>query len=121
MTVPRPGERLAEQPANRPVGHPVERPTKPPGRRPGKKAVWGACAVLAGVLLAGLAASVLLGSVTVSADTVARIVARHLTGQGEPTWSVSQDTVVWNLRLPRALLAALVGAGLAVSGAATQA
>ncbi|PZG52037.1 ABC transporter permease [Spongiactinospora gelatinilytica] len=83
---------------------------------------WAAYAVLAALLVAGLAGSVLLGTVDVPVDTVARVIAWHLTGQGDPAaWSVSQDTVIWNLRLPRALLAALVGAGLAVSGAATQA
>ncbi|GAA3084647.1 FecCD family ABC transporter permease [Streptosporangium carneum] len=99
---------------------PPKAPTGP--RPPHRRVTRAAHAVLAGVLVIGLAASVLLGTVEVPAGTVARIIVWHLTGHGDPgAWSVSQDTVVWNLRLPRALLAALVGAGLAVSGTATQA
>ncbi|MDG4785030.1 iron ABC transporter permease [Micromonospora sp. WMMD1102] len=100
--------------------HPdVSVPTRP-GRR--RRSTWLIYAALTGLLVAGLAGSVLLGTVDIPADTIARIIVWHLTGHGDPTaWSASQDTVVWNLRLPRALLAALVGAGLAVSGAATQA
>ncbi|GII95376.1 FecCD family ABC transporter permease [Sinosporangium siamense] len=103
------------------------RPAGPPPKKTRPRARDGritsaAYIALVGVLIAGLAASVLLGTVDIPAGTVFRIIVQHLTGQEDPTeWSASQDTVVWNLRLPRALLAALVGAGLAVSGAATQA
>ncbi|WP_245929873.1 FecCD family ABC transporter permease [Allonocardiopsis opalescens] len=72
------------------------------------------------MLAAGLVASVCLGAVEVPPGTVLRIIARHLSGGGPGPWTASQDTVVWNLRVPRALLAALVGAGLALAGAATQ-
>lgn len=36
-------------------------------------------------------------------------------------WSVSQQQIVWRIRLPRVLLAALAGAGLALVGVAMQA
>lgn len=46
----------------------------------------------------------------------------HVTGAADAgTWTASQDTVVWDLRLPRALLGALVGAGLGVVGVVVQA
>jgi iron complex transport system permease protein len=43
---------------------------------------------------------------------IANGVTGHLTG--------AQDTIIWQMRLPRVLLAALVGAALAISGAAFQ-
>lgn len=39
--------------------------------------------------------------------------------RGEPS-GLTSDTIVWNLRTPRVLLAAIVGAGLAVAGCAIQ-
>src|SRR5690606_2075392 len=46
----------------------------------------------------------------------------HLVGiPGEPTYASAQDAIVWDVRLPRVLLAAAVGAGLAVCGAVLQA
>lgn len=45
----------------------------------------------------------------------------HLTGIGEVSWSIPRDAIVWDVRLPRVILGAAVGAGLAVSGMALQA
>src|SRR5690606_33437706 len=39
----------------------------------------------------------------------------------EATWRSSHDAIVWRVRLPRVLLGAAVGAGLAVTGMALQA
>jgi len=39
----------------------------------------------------------------------------------EPDWSKGRAAIVWDIRFPRALLAVMVGAGLAVVGAALQA
>ena len=80
---------------------------------------------LAGLGL-GLVVTVLVGvgvgAFTVPPGTVARVVAHHLLGwPGERTWSGPADAVVWQVRLPRVLLACLVGAGLAVCGVALQA
>jgi iron complex transport system permease protein len=38
-----------------------------------------------------------------------------------PTWSAGQEHIVWLIRVPRMLLGALVGAGLALTGAVLQA
>jgi iron complex transport system permease protein len=70
-------------------------------------------AALVAVLLAALAVSLLAGSAPLSPGTV----WRALVGSGDP----SAVTIVRELRLPRALLGALVGGVLAVSGAALQA
>ncbi|AJR18260.1 FecCD family ABC transporter permease [Pimelobacter simplex] len=77
-------------------------------------------------LLVGLALSVVagiaLGAVYVPFDSVVKVLGHHLfLTPGEQTWSAPRDAIIWDVRLPRVLLAALVGAGLAVSGMALQA
>ncbi|MYS86762.1 FecCD family ABC transporter permease [Embleya scabrispora] len=61
-----------------------------------------------------------IGAVTVPLGDVWRIVLHHLTGAG-PVGDPATDQIVWNFRAPRVVLAALVGAGLAVSGVVLQA
>jgi iron complex transport system permease protein len=41
--------------------------------------------------------------------------------QGHVTWSAGDESIVWNIRLPRVIAAALVGAALAVAGTLYQA
>lgn len=72
------------------------------------------------LLLVTVCVAVSVGSVGVRLDTVIKVIADHLTGTGTPA-SVMDDQIVWNLRLPRVLLAAVVGAGLAVVGVTLQA
>ncbi len=73
--------------------------------------IWGIA--LLGVLVAALLASLLLGSVPLAP----RSVLRALFGDGD----AQTVSIVRDLRLPRALLAVLVGGALALSGAALQA
>ncbi|MFJ1701458.1 FecCD family ABC transporter permease [Streptomyces sp. NPDC088252] len=86
-------------------------------RRP-LPARWVAAA-LAVALLLGLTAAVSWGSSHVAVSEVWSTVGHRLTGgAARPgTW----DLIVWQLRVPRALLAAVVGAGLGVVGTAVQA
>lgn len=63
--------------------------------------------------------AVALGPVTVPTDTVVRVLAHHLRGGGDT--GSAFDLIVWDLRLPRTLLAVAVGAGLAIAGAVVQA
>ena len=70
-------------------------------------------AALGVAALAAVAASVVWGS----ADLGPARVWAALVGQGDPT----ATTIVWQLRLPRVVLAAAVGGGLAVVGVAMQA
>ncbi len=72
-------------------------------------------------LLATLVLAVGIGAVTVPAGTTLRVVGHHALGLGERTWSLSRDAIVWDVRLPRVVLGAAVGAGLAVCGVALQA
>lgn len=69
------------------------------------------------VLIAVTVISVLVGRYPLSVDEVVAAIASRL--GGEPI-SARVDAVVFNLRIPRMLLAVLVGAGLAVAGAAFQ-
>lgn len=82
------------------------------GGGPGRSA-WPAAAALLAALLALLAGSLLLGSVRLAPGEV----WSALLGSGD----ARAVTIVRELRLPRALLGALVGGALAVSGAALQA
>lgn len=69
-----------------------------------------------------VAGGVALGSVTVPPDVVLSMLGRRLFGWPvEVTWSTAQEAIVWGVRLPRVLLAAAAGAGLAVCGAVLQA
>lgn len=61
--------------------------------------------------------SLFLGRYTVSPWDVVEILAQKITGQSENTVNT---TVIWDIRMPRILLAMLAGAGLSVSGAAFQ-
>jgi iron complex transport system permease protein len=85
--------------------------------RPGPFWLGGASAFLAGALLVG----VLVGPVDISAGAIARAAVSHLPFVDvESPLSAAEDAIVFELRLPRAVLGAVVGAMLAVSGAAYQ-
>lgn len=71
------------------------------------------------VPLAALYVSLFVGRFTVPAADVARILASRLWPIARD-WPASVDTIVLQIRLPRAILAMFVGAGLSVSGAAFQ-
>ncbi|MGW2834929.1 FecCD family ABC transporter permease [Streptomyces sp. NPDC001286] len=75
--------------------------------------------VLAVALLAALTAAVVWGSTSIPPEEIWRVVWRRLSGQAPRPGT--NDLIVWQLRIPRALLAALVGAGLGVVGTAVQA
>ncbi|PSL08216.1 iron complex transport system permease protein [Haloactinopolyspora alba] len=63
-----------------------------------------------------------IGAVAITPSTVARVIGHHLVGVPEvATWTPAHDSIVWQVRLPRVLLGATVGAGLAVCGVALQA
>lgn len=75
------------------------------------------------VLLAlSCAVSLAFGAAQVPLERVLAILGQHLFGSvPDVAVSVGQDSIVWQLRAPRVLLGALVGAGLALVGTALQA
>ena len=79
--------------------------------------------VLAAILLlASVTVAVSVGAVPVPASTVWGVVLNKLSPDLiEATWSKGRTAIVWDIRFPRALLALMVGAGLAAVGASLQA
>ncbi|MEU3459504.1 iron ABC transporter permease [Streptomyces sp. NPDC006733] len=77
-------------------------------------------AALLGALAASVAAGVRIGTAAVGWGELARVFGTHLGLDVEPLPPLV-DSLVWDLRLPRVLLAALVGASLAVCGTVLQA
>ncbi|WP_045998204.1 FecCD family ABC transporter permease [Loktanella sp. S4079] len=73
-------------------------------------------------LVLSISIAVSIGAVRVPLGTVWTIVGHHLFPGVIPAqdWPRAHEAIVWQLRLPRSLLAALVGAGLAVVGATLQ-
>ena len=85
-------------------------------RGAGARVVGFALVLLASA--AALSAALLVGPAHISLGEVVAAVGRRLVGRVGPVpW---QDTVVVSVRLPRALVGFLVGAGLGVTGAALQ-
>ncbi|GAB2464837.1 FecCD family ABC transporter permease [Streptomyces incanus] len=70
-------------------------------------------------LAASVAVAVTIGPADISTADVWASVMAHL-GGGESTLTPLRDGIVWNLRMPRTLLAAVCGAGLALCGAVMQ-
>jgi len=77
---------------------------------------------LIGLLALSSAVSLGFGAAQVPLERVLAILGQHLFGitPAAPV-STGQDSIVWQLRAPRVLLGALVGAGLALVGTALQA
>ncbi|WP_079042370.1 FecCD family ABC transporter permease [Streptomyces aureus] len=77
--------------------------------------------ILSAVTLVGsIAAAVRIGTADTGWTDLARVLATHLGLDVEPLPPLV-DSLIWDLRLPRVLMAALVGASLAVCGTVLQA
>lgn len=76
-------------------------------------------ALLALVPLALLYASLLVGRFAVAPIDVARILSAQIFPMAHG-WSKSAEIIVMQIRLPRAIMAMCIGAGLSISGAAYQ-
>lgn len=90
----------------------------PAGRRP-EAVRWWAPLVLAIVLAASMLVALAIGPSWLPVSDVWSVIVHHLGAGSHP--STTADDIVWNLRLPRTVLAALAGAGLAVAGTVMQA
>lgn len=98
---------------------PSDPPTRPARRRSGLSlaALFGLGIVL---LVGSMAVSVRIGTSDVGYAELGRVLGSRL-GLGVEPLPRLLDSLVWDLRLPRVLMAAVVGAALAVCGAVLQA
>lgn len=89
-------------------------------RRRRKNTTWLVSLCIA--LMVSAVMAVAMGPVTIAPGTVARILGFHVE-QINPgtTPDATADAIVWGVRLPRVLLGAAVGSGLAMCGVALQA
>ena len=93
---------------------------RPAARTAGRLRLLLVTMILGAGLLASIAVAVTIGPAELSLAEVAAAVGAQLTG-GDSGLSVTRDAIVWELRFPRVLTAAAVGAGLALCGAVMQA
>ena len=74
-----------------------------------------------GALAAALVIGVAVGPVGIAPGTVARTLLGHVPlVPWHPGVDAAQDAIIWEIRLPRVVLAAVVGGALGLSGAAYQ-
>lgn len=78
------------------------------------------CLVLGAALVAAIVVSAQVGVAAISLRDVLDVTAAHVGLPSSPVPPVT-DSIVWGLRLPRVLTAAIVGACLALCGATLQA
>src|SRR5512133_3385498 len=90
------------------------------GTRAGRQSLRprvGSFAVATCALLLVCAGGILVGKAAVDPGTVVAILASRLgLSQATPWWPASLESIVWEIRLPRVVLAGMVGAGLSVAG-----
>ncbi|GAB1480727.1 iron ABC transporter permease [Paracoccaceae bacterium] len=81
----------------------------------------GIALCMGAVLLLSIVLAVSVGAVAIPPATVWGVALdRVWPGSVTPDWSAGRASIVWDIRIPRVLLAGLVGAGLGLVGAALQ-
>ena len=90
-----------------------------PSERTSRRApLWLFMLIGTAALIISLSASTMFGSAQYDVGQVWSVIRAHVGCTGTP--DASLDSVVWDLRAPRGVLAAIVGAGLALAGVAIQ-
>lgn len=82
--------------------------------------VWLTTLGLAVLLLASMGTALAFGSESITGADVLDVLAFHFVPGRDATPDPIAERIIWRLRMPRALLALLVGGGLALVGAAMQ-
>jgi len=88
--------------------------------RPGGRRYRTVIAVLVALLLASVLVAVAAGSVGISPGTTIRLVAWKLGLVDRPDVPASTEVILFQLRLPRVMLAVVVGLALAIAGTLFQ-
>ncbi|GGQ19054.1 sugar ABC transporter substrate-binding protein [Streptomyces mutabilis] len=91
------------------------------GRLASRKALLLGCAALTAVLFGSVVVAIGLGPAVITPGETARHLWAALSGGHIGPDEVTTYQIVWQIRTPRVLLAALVGAGLSAIGVAVQA
>ncbi|MDF1607969.1 iron ABC transporter permease [Hoeflea sp. YIM 152468] len=92
----------------------------PPART--SPVLWTVGIIGVAVLVGSLSFAVSVGAVAVPLETVWGILVNKIAPNTFAVdWSAGREAIVWDIRFPRAILACLVGAGLAMVGASLQA
>jgi iron complex transport system permease protein len=76
-------------------------------------------AIFAGILLCLMFMSLIMGRYNMDTKQIIQVFQSRITGNESPDLRIAAH-VLWQVRLPRVLLAALIGAGLAIAGASLQ-
>ena len=77
---------------------------------------------LAVITIVSVIVAIGLGPIGVAPPTVLRIIGNHTFGLFEAeNWARTDDAIIWEVRLPRVLLGAIVGSALGVVGVTLQA
>lgn len=90
------------------------------GKRLRRRYALSVLGLVAALLLAATV-GMSIGAVSVPFREVWMIIVRHVLQQPADAAAFGTDTIIWQIRTPRVVLGALVGAGLAVLGVAVQA
>lgn len=74
------------------------------------------------VLIATIIGAIAIGSTYIEPGVVYKVLINKLLNQNifDSTWNIMFDNIVWEIRLPRVLLGAICGAGLALCGVLMQ-
>ncbi len=79
--------------------------------------------VIAALIVLATGISVLIGAVKINPGDIFKIITNNIFWRELFTrqWEENVETIIWNIRLPRVLMAFIVGAGLSVCGVLMQA
>lgn len=86
-----------------------------------KKSFFIMMAALMVVLIASMVIAIVVGSVGITLSLIMHVFLQKLGIATDEVPTRAEQIIIWEIRVPRAVLAATVGASLAVSGAAIQA
>jgi iron complex transport system permease protein len=76
-------------------------------------------ALFAVILLSLMFLSLIMGRYHMDTEKIIQVLQSRITGNESPDLKIAAH-IIWQVRLPRVLLAALIGAGLAIAGASLQ-
>lgn len=81
------------------------------------------CSVLILLIMGALIISALVGSVNIRPDWIGKIIVNKTMGRDvfAKVWKDTDESIIWTIRIPRVILAFLVGAGLSLCGILMQA